>query len=203
MGLVGLLGASTPWARADASDIQWPGRAPFGLTWGMSIEDVKKLGWMTGESPQTDDRAEVSLRFDREFPPSLGLDTIYPTIPNVPNEIARLYLFFGNGNKLYSVAVESKGGAPDDILARYKDLSSVMTNTYGPGGETVEHQSWLHWDEEIEVGRKFEILAQDVFVIMTYKPAFASPAKYQITYTNRAGYTLFRVDGAKHDLGAF
>lgn len=125
------------------------------------------------------------------------------TLPRVPEEIAKVVLFFGNNNELYDVEAESNQGAAVQILTRYRDLSSTVSQVYGPGQEIEDPQGWFHRDEEIMIGRKLTILNQDIQVLLNYNPPRGSPATWSISYVNRAGYTEFEASLVKQDKGAF
>jgi len=192
--LAGFVTALTSYTVAEASDSRLSGRAPFGLTWGMSKENLQMLGWTTPQSPSAEERSGVILTFDRLYE---------VTLPRVPEEIAKVVLFFGNNNELYDVEAESNKGAAVQVLTRYRELSSTVSQVYGPGQEIEDPQGWFHRDEEIMIGRKLTILNQDIQVLLTYNPPHSSPATWSISYVNRAGYMEFEAGLAKQDKGAF
>jgi hypothetical protein len=94
--------------------------APFGLTWGISVEDVRKMGVELKE-----------IRESTEF----GATFLALKMPKVLGDQKSTFLFFGFNNRLWRIAAISKEFSNDPygnaVKSRYNELVSILTEKYG------------------------------------------------------------------------
>lgn len=113
-----------PQAAADES-------APFGLTWGMSVEKLREAGVQL-RPLQAD---ETGRRYSAH------------DLPKMLGDIEEVILSFGGNDRLYRIEAISQDYLHDDdgsrIKARYEALSRSLAAKYGAGKEThVINKPW-------------------------------------------------------------
>lgn len=118
-----------------------PAEAPFGLTWGMSAEQVQAQGVTITEIPEQ--------KFGKSFAAK--------SLPKVIGDTELVHLSFGNDNKLWRIAAVSKSTKDDPygsaIKLRYDDLAAALAEKYGRG--TQEHfAAKFHEHEHFVMGIK-------------------------------------------------
>ena len=106
--------------------------APFGLTWGMSVEQLREAG-VRLRALQAD---ETGTRY------STG------DLPKMLADLDEVVLSFGRNNKLYRVEAVSRDFLHDidgsRVKARYEALSRALAAKYGAG--KVTHDINRPWD---------------------------------------------------------
>lgn len=94
--------------------------APFGLTWGMSVGQVRALGI---EITPLDDEKGASFSATR--------------LPKMLSDVERVRLNFGFDDKLFKIVAASKSYENDpyglDVRARYGQLKELLGDKYGKG----------------------------------------------------------------------
>jgi hypothetical protein len=99
--------------------------APFGLTWGMSSEEVRKTG------------AQLAANAGRS---EFGAAFTATNLSKVLTDTESVFLFFGYKDKLWRIAAAGRPMGPDpsgsQALARYQELATVLSDRYGRGVET-------------------------------------------------------------------
>jgi hypothetical protein len=123
--LAGLLALS---AAADVRAApRWPGALPYGLEWGMSLEQVLRSGIRL-------EYGELQPRFGHEY---LAFD-----LPQWLGDEGHVFLYFGYDDRLWRIAVHSKGYSDDGtgtaLFARYDELKAMLAEAFGPGEEVRE-----------------------------------------------------------------
>lgn len=110
--------------------------APFGLSWGMTTQEVKSVG------------ANLSLKKTGQH----GEQYVATSLPKVVSDMETVMLFFGYNNRLWRIAAVSKPFENDPYgsgaKARYEKLSNILAKKYGKG-EQYHHQSEM-WSEPDE-----------------------------------------------------
>ena len=166
-----------------------PSRAPFGLTWGMSVElvheqlrvrdpDYTRPGLSQSHIDGT--RWHWYVRFLRGFP--VGAE--------------RVTLYFGHRNQLYEVFVQSQNMLKDtNAIARYRELSIVLSEVYGSGNETVAARRWFGRSEENIVLRETSFNTAYISVILSLN----SRNHWSINYLNRARLNDFLQDRRRRE----
>lgn len=131
----GLLTCGTSFA-ADAPP-QPSGRGPFGLTWGMTSDDVRKMGVVLTPQPTKD----------------LGITFSATKLPKVLSDAELVVLAFGFDDHLFRVNVvgETNGADPygGKTISRYGELVTVLGAHYGTGTETDRRDTSV-WKEPNE-----------------------------------------------------
>lgn len=111
-------------ARAD-------GPAPFGLTWGMSLEELEARG--VSIRPLFTDGPEKRVTVRK--------------LPKMLSDMEAAILSFGADNRLRRIDSQSKGFRHDSdgarLKARYNALSGVLTGKYGKGEQ--HHDISITW----------------------------------------------------------
>lgn len=100
--------------------------APFGLTWGMSVAQVKSLGVELAE--------QTGMSGGRSF--------IATKLPKVLSDASTVFLFFGFDDKLWRIAAISRDFRNDpygnSVRERYDELAKELGDKYG---HAEPHQS--------------------------------------------------------------
>jgi hypothetical protein len=114
--------ALVPIARAQGSAAPPPGKAPFGLTWGMSAESVRSLGTLLSSEYSNGDGSIFKAY----------------SLPHQLHDISSFLLFFGVKNRLFHVVADSRNeyGLGFVSLERYRELAALLSENYGEGSET-------------------------------------------------------------------
>lgn len=115
-----------PFAAALADD-----RAPFGLTWRASVEEVKATG----------------TKLQRRLPDKSGVRFAATSLPKALSDLGVAILSFGNDDKLHRIEGISEDviNDPDGarLKVRYDALSRALTKKYGKGVTRHEiHEPW-------------------------------------------------------------
>jgi hypothetical protein len=102
-------------------------RAPFGLTWGQSVESVRAMGLTLSDTGTPTD-------YGTSY--TLQIQDLKDTLA----DIEAIALFFGIQNRLWRIFAASKGMGPDPYgypgIHRYQELLGTLTERYGKGAET-------------------------------------------------------------------
>ncbi len=141
-----------PWAFSAAyADSVTPStsRAPFGLSWDMSADEVRKLGVELAPQPSNT---------------SVGTAYLATKLPKVLADAENVLLGFGFDDRLFTVHAVGSTNASDPYggktLDRYRELASSLEAHYGEGRETDTRDTSL-WKEpseyimSIKAGRAF------------------------------------------------
>ena len=125
--LIGGLLALSAAAPAGRAAPEWPGALPYGLDWGMSLEQVLETGIRL-------EYAELQGQFGHEY---LAFD-----LARWLGDEGQVFLYFGYDDRLWRIAVHSKGysdeGYGTALLERYEELKAMLDSTFGPGEEVRE-----------------------------------------------------------------
>src|SRR5262249_47949888 len=107
------------------------GRAPFGLTWGQSAEEVRTSGVTL---PSTGAKTDYGLAYEAE-----GLKAIL-------SDTETVRLFFGYHDRLWRIVAASRPMGPDPHgivgIQRYEELMRLLTERYGKGREVDQHDPY-------------------------------------------------------------
>lgn len=110
--------------------------APFGLSWGMSAEDVTKKGVKLSDK-STD-------KFGEQYSAT--------NLPKMISDVETVTLYFGYNSKLWRIAAASELFQNDpygsQVKARYDELNNVLSKKYGTGSR--HHFRDDMWDEPDE-----------------------------------------------------
>jgi hypothetical protein len=186
--------APTARARAQGSAAQpQPGRAPFGLIWGMSAESVHKL---VEDAVGPDLAPYYNERVGHGADGSASGRFFH--LPRVPNGTEFVDLSFGYRDRLFNVYVEGKSGQADDVMTRYKELSSLLSELYGPGSETVTPQSWFQRADPNSILRDTYFDIDQVHVELSLLSGYGAEEAWTISYWNLAGLAEFQGDRHSH-----
>ncbi len=174
-------------------------RAPFGLTWGMSPDDIRKLGVRLTDSPGRSD---------------YGASFTATDLSKVLSDTESVALFFGYRDKLWRIAAVGRSIGPDpsgnQAVARYQELVTVLSDRYGRGVETDirDHQMWKGPNEyvmSLKQGRAFRYTnfpAPNVDVELSVRAAESDRAYYLILFEYRPGAREFEADKKLHEKDA-
>jgi len=106
-------------AQSTAAD---QAEAPFGLTWGSTVEDIKALGVDLKPSGDSND---------------FGESYVASRLPKSVSGQESTFLYFGHNNRLWRVLGASTPFENDPYgiaaKARYAELSAVLSEKYGKG----------------------------------------------------------------------
>lgn len=118
-------------------------QAPFGLSWGMSTEQVRALGIELTDSPVE----------------NWGKSFEAAKLPKVLSDAEYAILSFGFDDRLWRIGAASRsfGGDPAGAkaLARYDELNTVLTEKYGKGKQVHIHARYSqpeHFTMHIKMG---------------------------------------------------
>ena len=113
-------------------------RAPFGLTWGMSADDLRQQGVTLTREEQS-----------REW----GASYTATKLPKVLSDTEAASLAFGHDDRLFRIVAIGKTNGPDPYggatLARYRELVEALSSRYGKGVETDQRDQRV-WKEAHE-----------------------------------------------------
>lgn len=174
-------------------------RAPFGLTWGMSSDEVRKLGVQL-----------TSVAGRAEF----GVSFAAADLQKVLSDTESVVLSFGFKDKLWRIAAVGTSKGPDpsggQALARYQDLAASLSDRYGRGNETDlrDHEVWKGPNEyvmSIKQGRAFRYTTfrtSTVDVELSVRAAESDQAYYLMLFAYRSGAKEFEADKKLHEKDA-
>lgn len=160
------------------------GRAPMGLTWGVPVEQVTNgdASWTVYRSRDEGSSLRVWPELHRS------------RFPNAPRDSRRIDLLFGHRNRLFRVFIEGEPGEPSQILPRYRELSSLLTELYGSGRETVTRQPWLGRPEAHSALRRTDFTTAEVEVVLLLMSGTGNENYWFIRYNHSAGVAEFNED---------
>jgi len=106
--------------------------APFGLTWGASVEDMKAAG----------------IRLQMRISDKTGIRFAATKLPRALSDLGETILSFGNDNRLHRIEAIGEDVVNDPVgtrlKVRYAALSRSLTSKYGPGVARHEIQEpWI------------------------------------------------------------
>lgn len=174
-------------------------RAPFGLTWGMSSDDVRKLG--------------VHLTPSAERPND-GVSFAATELSKVLSDTETVVLFFGYRDKLWRVAAVGGSLGPDpsgsQAVARYRELASSLSERYGPGVEsdTRDRELWKGANQYVmslrqgRAHRYTTFRSSTVDVELSVRASDSDRAYYVILFAHRPGAQEFEADKKAHEKDA-
>jgi hypothetical protein len=166
-------------------------RAPFGLTWGASLDDVQKLGVRL-----------TALEGRSNF----GATYSATQMSRVLNDAENVVLSFGHRDKLWRIAVVSTHFGPDpagaQVIARYADLAGSLAERYGRGAETDirDRDVWKGPNEyvmSIHQGRAQRFTSfqgASVDVELSVRAKGSDMSYYLILFEHRSGADEFERD---------
>lgn len=190
-----LLRASTAVAAGAEDDV----RAPFGLTWGMSSDDVQKLGVGLAASSG---RSNFGASFA-----ATGLSKVL-------SDTEAVALSFGYRDKLWRIAVVGRSMGPDpsgsQTVARYQDLATSLSERYGRGVETDirDRELWKAQNEYVmsilqgRASRYTKFQSPSVDIELSVRATSSDKAYYFILYEHRPGARSFEADKKVHEKDA-
>jgi hypothetical protein len=171
-------------------------RAPFGLTWGMTTEEVKKIGATLSE---LNDKNRFGLSFT-----AAGLGSVL-------SDIEAVVLSFGFRDRLFRVVGVGRSQGPDPyggaVLSRYVELSRILQERYGQGKETDTRDTRL-WKEPSEyvmalsqgrANRYITFQTATTDVELSVRANDSDHAYYILFFTNRPGTVEFDADNRRQE----
>ncbi len=121
---------------ADASKAD-DDRGPFGLTWGKTVAEVRSIG------------VALSTSAAKDFGDAYSATNL----PKVVEDAEAVVLAFGYDDKLWHVTAVGhtieNDPAGNQVLARYLELKSALTDRYGVGQES-DSRDYEIWKEPKE-----------------------------------------------------
>lgn len=184
-------------AVAAASDAGIPG--PFGLTWGMSSDEVRKTG------------ARLTANTGRS---EFGAAFAATDLSKVLSDTESVFLFFGFKDKLWRIAAAGRPMGPDpsgsQVVSRYQELATVLSDRYGRGVETDirDREMWKGPTEyvmSIRQGRAHRYTnfhSTNVDVELSVRAADSDKAYYLILFQYGPEARAFEADKKVHEKDA-
>jgi hypothetical protein len=175
------------------------GRGPFGLMWSMSADEVRKAGVQLGA---VSDNSNYGKSFT-----ATGLSKVLSDVQSV-------VLSFGYNDKLWRVAAVGRPMGPDpsgsEIVARYEELASVLSDRYGHGIETDvrDHEIWKETTQyvmSLREGRSFRYTvfhSSTLDVELSIRAEDGDHAFYLILFEYAPGAGEFKKDKKNHEKDA-
>jgi hypothetical protein len=173
--------------------------APFGLTWGMSSDEVRKTG---ARLTATTGRSEFGAAFAAS------------DLSKVLSDTESVFLFFGHKDKLWRIAAAGRPMGPDpsgsQVVARYQELAAVLSDRYGNGVETDirDREVWKGTNEyiiSIRQGRAHRYTnfhSSNVDVELSIRADDSDKAYYLILFQYIPGKREFEGDKKTHEKDA-
>jgi hypothetical protein len=173
--------------------------APFGLTWGASVDEIKALG--------------VDLR-PYQGPNASGETYIATKLPKSISGQESTYLSFGLNNKLWSIMASSTPFENEpygsSAKARYSELSVALTEKYGKGA-TIERLGEGYYSEpnnfvagirqgESHWATRFETPSMSITLGLFAQDS--SSLRWALAYENKALRTTFEKDQKAREKGS-
>lgn len=170
-------------------------KAPFGLTWGMSADDVRKLG------------ATLTDAGGRDY----GKGFTVTGLERVLSDAQTVLLFFGYRDRLFRIVAVGRFQGPDpygaSTLTRYKELAAILEERYGKGRETDlrDREMWKAPNEyvmSLKQGRALRFtsfLTVDVEVELSMRAKSQDESNYVIIFSSRPGQTEFELDKRRQE----
>jgi len=174
-------------------------RGPFGLTWGASSGDVRKLGVSLQPMAKSD----------------YGQGFMATNLPKVLSDTETVVLFFGYRDALWRVAAAGRSVGPDptggQITDRYEQIGQSLAEKYGRGTETDDrdHEMWKEPNEYVmsikegRANRFTEYRTENVNVELSIRASESDKAYYLIIFEDLFGSRQFESDkksGEKNSL---
>ncbi len=165
--------------------------APFGLTWGMSSDQVRKTG------------ARLTANAGRS---EFGAAFAASDLSKVLSDTESVFLFFGYKDKLWRIAAAGRQMGPDpsgsQAVARYQELAAVLSDRYGRGVETDtrDREMWKGPNEyvmSIRQGRAHRYTnfhSTNVDVELSVRAADSDKSYYLILFQYSPGAREFEAD---------
>src|SRR6266446_8773820 len=163
--------------------------APFGLTWGMSSEEVRKTG------------AQLTANAGRS---EFGAAFTATDLSKVLSDTESVFLFFGYKDKLWRIAAAGHPMGPNpsgsQAVSRYQELATVLSDRYGRGLETDirDREMWKGPNEyvmSLRQGRAHRYTnfhsTGNVDVELSVRAASSDQAYYVILFAFRLGAREF------------
>lgn len=184
-------------ASASAQDRKTQ-KAPFGLAWGASVEQIKALG------------VELKNSDGREF----GKTYLASRVPSVLADQEATFLSFGYDNKLWRIAAVSRQFRNDpygaSVRTRYSELSNLLEQKYGKrtsyerlGGSIYSQPRYFLAgvrDGNSTWGAGFN--ASEVNVTIDIAAEDSSTARWRIVFENKNLRTSFHAAKRTKEKGA-
>lgn len=164
-----------------------PRKAPFGLTWGMSVESIPAFDTYYRDLVRSSEQDGTTLRL---------LPQLWHMLP-VPHDTHSVDLYFGHRNRLFRVYAEAEPGQADAVMTRYKELSSLLSDLYGQGSETVAAQSWFRRDKPNSSLRYTSFITDEVQVKLSLLSGYDDKVYWVIVFQHRTGFAEFQADHIK------
>jgi hypothetical protein len=173
--------------------------APFGLTWGMSSEEVRKTG------------ARLTANAGRS---EFGAAFTATDLNKVLSDTESVFLFFGYKDKLWRIAAAGHPMGPNpsgsQAVSRYQELATVLSDRYGRGVETDirDREMWKGPNEyvmSLRHGRAFRYTnfhSTNVDVELSVRAADSDKAYYLILFQYGPGARKFEADKKVHEKDA-
>jgi hypothetical protein len=181
-----------PAASAHAQGAQTPtptqrGRAPFGLTWGMSAAHLHNLGAELGLGPLLRDGYE-------------GQVVSVTGLPRALHDTKSITLYFGLRDRLFRVVAEGEPQRGDPFagaaVARYRELFAILSENYGRGSETAAERGPLR---QGIIHRSSTFQNEDVDVSLRLYASSSDTASWLLVFVHRGGADGYEADRRKRD----
>jgi hypothetical protein len=178
-----------------SSAVAQDAEAPFGLTWGSSIDQVKSMG--------------IELKPQEKG--SFGDSYLASKLPKAISDQEVTFLSFGNDNKLWRIAAISTPFENDPYGAkgqeRYDELSGVLSEKYGKGKSVKRLGESIYSDPKyfvagIRGGESQCFTDFDSANLSVQLGLFASDSstlRWRIIYENKRLRALFEQDQKTHE----
>ena len=173
--------------------------APFGLSWGMSSDEVRRTG------------ARLTANAGRS---EFGAAFTASDLSKVLSDTESVFLFFGYKDKLWRIAAAGRPTGPDpsgsQTVARYQELAAVLSDRYGRGVETDirDREVWKEPNEyvmSIRQGRAHRYTnfhSANVDVELSVRAADSDKAYYLVLFQYSPGAREFEADKKVHEKDA-
>jgi hypothetical protein len=180
---------------AGADDL----RAPFGLTWGVASDEVRKTGVDLTADPSAKD---------------FGVSFMATNLGKVLSDTEGVLLSFGFNDKLWRIATFGRTLGPDpsgsQVVARYLDLAVSLAEKYGKGVETDRRDTEMFKNADqyvasLEQGRAYRYTSyrtNSVSVELSIRAKDMESAYYLILFEYLPGAGQFQMDKKTHEKDA-
>ncbi len=174
-------------------------RAPFGLTWGVSSDDVRKTGVNLAADPSVKD---------------FGVRFVATNLGKVLSDTEGVLLSFGFNDKLWRITTYGPTVGPDpsgfEVVVRYRDLAASLAEKYGKGVETdqLDTQMFKAQNEyvaSLQQGRAYRYTSyrtNSVSVELSIRANDMKSAYYLIFFEYIPGAKQFQIDKKAHEKDA-
>ncbi|MCB8881780.1 hypothetical protein ACELLULO517_16140 [Acidisoma cellulosilytica] len=174
-------------------------KAPFGLTWGMSADDVTYLENGGAYDSGYNNCNAKDIRDD-------GISCGNVKLPDAPDDTNEIDLFLGFRDKLFGVYAAGMTGETDSVMTRYRELSSLLSDLYGPGRETVAAGRWFGREPADTTLRDTLFSTDIVQITLSMKEgeleSGRDAAYWTLTYWHLAGLAEYKADELNHKKNA-